>query len=484
MLSFLEKQIWESATFTSWGSLIVKFGGALIILPLVLRYFTAEEVIVWQLFVSINALVLLLDFGISPTFARMYAFALGGRSLSEMNPEEGKNNKKNESVDVVKNIKIILATQRWLLLRVSAIAMVAMFIFGTAALIKPIKYLSNANEGWIAWSIVCVSSWASIGAAAYASCLQGINEIPRLRRWEIASGTLQMISSALVVLSGGGLLEVVISQQFWIVFGALRNKGILKKLNKEYFGLERNFNKKVMNILIPQAWRSGLGVLVNQGLIQFSGLMYAQVGIPSEVASYLIAMRFITMISQFSQSPFYSKVPSMMRLYASNYISEALELSKKGMLASHFTFVAGGIIVSILAEYSLDKIGSNTKFVNPSVWMVLCFGFFFERIGAMHLQLYSITGKIVWHIANSVAGLLMIAIAIIAYSHLKLLSFPLAILISNVIWYMPYCVIKSSNEFGAKQILNELKSTGWALFLLGFGMLIYYCSADCKYGLK
>ena len=34
-----------------------------------------------------------------------------------------------------------------------------------------------------------------------------------------------------------------------------------------------------------------------------------------------------------------------------------------------------------------------------------------ERVGALHIQLYSMTNHIVWHIANGVTGILLIVLA-------------------------------------------------------------------------
>ena len=78
------QRLWQSPTLTTWGSLGVRLGGVVLVLPLVLRHFAPPDIAVWQLFASVFMLTLMLDFGMSPTLSRMLAFARGGLPLAAM----------------------------------------------------------------------------------------------------------------------------------------------------------------------------------------------------------------------------------------------------------------------------------------------------------------------------------------------------------------------------------------------------------------
>ena len=67
------KRLWDSPTFTTWGSLASRLLSTVVVLPLILVKFSAAEVVVWQLFATLSSLLLLLDFGLAPTFTRMLA---------------------------------------------------------------------------------------------------------------------------------------------------------------------------------------------------------------------------------------------------------------------------------------------------------------------------------------------------------------------------------------------------------------------------
>jgi hypothetical protein len=90
-----------------------------------------------------------------------------------------------------------------------------------------------------------------------------------------------------------------------------------------------------------------------------------------------------------------------------------------------------------------------------------------ERVGAMHIQLYSLTNHIVWHIANGVTGILLIATALVLYRWQGALGLPTAMLLINMVFYSPYAISYSSRAFGF-DIPAFLKGTALApLAVLG-----------------
>jgi hypothetical protein len=95
----------------------------------------------------------------------------------------------------------------------------------------------------------------------------------------------------------------------------------------------------------------------------------------------------------------------------------------------------------------LTLLHSKTTFVSAAVWAVMCAAFFVERYGAMHLQLYSLSNHIVWHIANGVTGCLMLAFALLLYPLLGMLAFALAMLMAYAGFYAVYSVAHSRRAY-------------------------------------
>jgi hypothetical protein len=440
-------RLWNSPTITSWGSLAVRMSSAVVILPMALVKFSPGEIAVWQLFSTLFFIILLLDFGLSPTFVRMLAFSRGGATLSEMTDMRSRK-PKAESQPNSDTAAEIFATLRWIYPRLSLFILILFSILGTYSLQHPIAQTSNPATTWLAWTCVLVASSIGFWGNAYGAALQGMNSIALLRRWEVATGLAQIISSFIVLISGGGLLALVISYQFWVIFNALRNRQLLKKMHPELFKLPATHNRAVLRVIWPATWRSGVGVLMGQGIIQASGVAYSQMGSPAEVASYLLALRFMTMISQFAQVPFYAKLPLLAELHASGQTERQRSIAQGGMQKAHWIFIAGASGIALAAQPLLSLIGSQTPFVSSSIWTLMTLAFLAERFGAMHLQLYSLSNHIVWHIANGVTGLLMIVIYFISASILHGMAFPVAMLTAYSLFYCIYSARLSYKTFG------------------------------------
>lgn len=465
-------RLWHSPTFTTWGSIGVRLMSVLLVLPLVLVRFEPAEVAVWQLFATLFTLMLLLDFGLSPTFSRLLAYARGGATLAQMADMRGL--PAGAAVADAGTAANIFGSLRWLFPRLALIALLLFGIVGTISLQRPIAMTANPAVAWLAWALVLPTSAIGLWGCVFTATLQGMNQIAILRRWEIAASLGQVATCLAVLAGGGGLLALVAAYQCWTVIGALLGRVLLKRLHPELFAIKPALNVDVMRIMWPATWRSGIGILMGQGVIQASGVAYGQMGSPSEVAAYLLALRVMTVVSQFAQAPFYSKLPRLAEMQARGERAGQMQLAQHGMRLAHWINVAGVLAVAVVAQPMLSLIGSKTPFVAADVWALMALACFAERFGAMHLQLFSLTNNIKWHIASGVTGILMIVIATAAYPYVSVYAFPLAMLLAYACFYSAYSAWHSQAAFGFPLFSFEtVTSIPPALLLLGVLVLLH-----------
>lgn len=432
---------WHSPTLTTWASMAVRFSALLLVLPLALTRFSAAEVAVWQLFATVLMLMALLDFGLAPTFARMLALARGGAPLAGGSDRDGRR-------PTVSDTGRLLATLRWLYVRV-AIAIVLLFAtFGSVTLSGPIGQLAQPSQGWWSWALVLATSGATLLGQGYASALIGMDRTALLRRWEALCGLGQIATSIAVLATGGGLIALVGSYQAWAVFNAWRNRRLLATLHPALFACPPARDRTVLAAVWPVAWRSGLGVLASHGLIHASGLVYAQLRPAAEVAAYLLALRFAMAVSQLSQAPFYTKLPQLAMLHAGGREAEKIALAQRGMRQALWVYAAGAIGVALAVAPALTVLGSKTPFVDGRFWATLALAFFIERYGAMHLQLYSLSNRIVWHIASGMTGVLSCLLVVPLHAVAGALALPLAMLVAHAVFYVPYSTWLSLRQVG------------------------------------
>ena len=108
------------------------------------------------------------------------------------------------------------------------------------------------------------------------------------------------------------------------------------------------------------------------------------------------------------------------------------------MKLSFFVYVFLFAITGILVPIFINLIGGNVKFLDMNMWVIFGFAFFFERFGAMHIQLYSITNKIIWHIANGISGSLYLLSSLLLYNFIGIISFPIGMLLGYLSFYSWY----------------------------------------------
>lgn len=438
-------RFWDSPTLMTWGSFFSRAISLVVVLPLILTRFSTEEIALWYLLMTMISLQLLVDIGFTPTFSRAIAYAMGGAGVDDLKrPKNRSNGEPNW-----KTIETICSTMRVVYSRIGLLWVLLLAIFGTLALTKPISLVGQTFSTWLAWLIILCASTVTFRGSIYSAYLQGINQIALLRRWEAISSLGAIITSFSVLISGGGLLGLVIAHQCWQIFNILRNRWLSNTVEDGRFKpfTKKEIDKKVLAAVWPSAWRSGVGHFMTYGLIQASGILYAQVGTAAGIASYLLALRLIQIVSEFSQAPFYSKLPVLTRLFAEGQKGELVARAKRGMGLSLWCYVAGFVGLGLAGQPLLKLIGSNADFPNNLLWSLMGLAFFTERYGAMHLQLYSITNHIIWHIVTIGFGIIYISVVLSLFGLMGVCAFPLGILMGHIGFYSWYSAAHSYKYF-------------------------------------
>jgi hypothetical protein len=347
-------------------------------------------------------------------------------------------------------VEAVWSTMRVIYGRLTLLAVVALGALGTWALVRPMNALADPGRGWISWGAVLAVSATVLWANAYAAYLQGVNEIALLRRWEALTSIGAILTSFVVLLAGGSLLSLVIANQVWSLIGVFRSWQLCRIVAGGRFRLfqRRGIDRGVFGVAWPSAWRSGLGISFSRGVLYASGLIYAQVAEAAALSAYLLGFRFIQMISELSQAPFYSKIPALARLRSEGRFDEQLTVARRGMRLAYWTYVAGFVTVGLLAAPILRAIGANVPFADARLWALLGLGFFIERYGAMHIQLYSTTNHIIWHVANGVTGIVYLIVSLALLQLLGVYAFPVGVIVGYVGFYSWYAARHVYRTFG------------------------------------
>ncbi|HZN85343.1 MAG TPA: hypothetical protein VFB53_01030 [Burkholderiales bacterium] len=421
--------VWHSPVFMTWGAWGARALSFVTLLPLTLALLPAEEVAVWFLFFSMQTLAALVDFGFAPTFVRAVAYANAGAGSPGMDA--------------------VIRTMRSVYARVALAGAFLAAVPGTFALWNPIAQLREPSHAWLAWAMMACATVIWLRSLKYWAFLHGSERTAVLRRAEIAVGLSSLAVSCAVLLAGGGLAGLACIHLAAAVAGYALNRALARRhAPAGAWDGPASAQPAVMHTVFPAAWRSGLGASITYGVVQGSGVFYAQLAAAAEVASYLLALRLMQEMGAVSSVPLSARLPALARLYADGRRAEVVALAGRGMLWGNWLFLGGVAALGVAGEGLLASIGGRTAFVPGEVWWLLGAAFLVERIGTLHLELYGTTNRVAVHVANGVCGLVMIAAMALAYRWLGVAGLPLGMLAAYAGFYTPFSMRQSYRAFG------------------------------------
>jgi len=426
----------------TWASQITRVGSLLFVLPLVLRKFSDAEVAAWYLFMGMITLSALADFGFRGTFIRLFAFGAGGATDIEVLSGNVRAEKSDPNWDLIERLA---STMRRIYAVTSVTILVVLATVGTAAMWRPLDAVPDRRAAWIAWGLICVTATAEFQGRVYKNFLDGLNHVAMARRVETLTKLGAILTSFAVMLLAPTLLNLVIANRAWAFLNVFRDRFLARRVNDARFAsfralpFERAFFSKVWR----PAWRSGVAGLLSTGLANVTGVVYAQFAGTSALAAYLFAVKLISEIRNLTYAPLYSKLPLLGRLRAQGDVVELVRVSRRGINTSYAVFLLGVLVVGFGAEWGLHLIESRTTFVPTPLWWLLAIGYFGNRVGAMHMQLYQTTNDVVAHIWDSAAGVVLALIMITLVGSIGVYAFPIAIIAAYLALHAPVSLVYS-----------------------------------------
>lgn len=455
--SFIQR-LWDSPTFTTWASLGTQSLGLLAVLPLVLTSFSENEIAVYYLFATLIGFQALFQLGFQPTFVRLIGYALAGCRVENMGDltapkSSGVTNTNEGSQD---SLGAICGSMRRINELLSLWTFILLGIVGTLLMVVPIGRLENTKGAWIGWALIVVVSAMRVNRNGYDAYLLGANHVALSQRWQALFNVGKIISMMLTLLVYPSLVAVILVNQVWILLSIIRSWQLSHWVSEGQFHQwsKRPLKDSVLKMAWSKSWRSGIGQVGSKVTVESLGIVYAQFATGSYVASYLLALRLISTVEQFSLAPFYSKLPLLNRLRAEGEECRLMDVARRGMFLSYLTYLLGFGVLSAFGHSLLVLIDANVNFPSPLLWYLIGFAYFTQRFGANHIQLYSTTNRIIWHWASGIQGVVTIIASLYLGPRYAGVGFAASILLGSL-FYTAYAVTFSYRIFKTSRLRFE-----------------------------
>lgn len=363
-------KIKASKTDIIWSYIgtLFSLSSGFILLPFILIFLNSNEVGLWYIFLSINGLVNLFDFGFDPTFARNIAYAWSG--ATEISKTGAKFTKESKRVNY-RLLKILITASKNLYRIISLLAFFFVATVGTVYMVHISKGLSGYNH-IIAWVIFCISLFLNLYMGYFSALLRGVGAVAIINRATIFSKLSQLIVSVLLLAMGFGLISVAV--------GFLANGFVLRYLYRygfyNYRNMEEHLNsvkeplmktdiKKAMHIVSYNAFRDGLVALSNYLTTQASSIMASLFFTLGQTGIYSISLQFANAVSSVSASMIYAYHPTLQSAYVNKDSETERNIIARGLSVLYFLSILGTIAVIVFIFPILHIIKPDTNFSIP-----------------------------------------------------------------------------------------------------------------------
>ena len=434
---------------------ILNIGVSIVVLPLILKMLSAEEVGLWYVFLSISSLALLIDFGFSATLMRHISYAVSGASeiLEEGVPhqigDEPNYALVKSIVDAAKGIYRLLAV----------IATIALSIGGTFYIV----YVLNIHEIELifAWGFYALASVLTILSSFWLPILKGSGAIKAANKVTIFSKLTYLILAAIGLTFRGGLVLLTLAYLLSIVMMWVWSQIEFRRhLGASYVQAHKDESyhiKEVFARIWPNSKRSGL-VNIGAWLTTKGSTLISSYFLGLEVTGQFgVTIQLLTVVGNVSSLLFNTYLPELASTRTRHDDKRFKQLFSRAILVQWTLTFLGNFGVVFIVPFLLTWINVSTELL-PQPWLlIMSVILFLEQNHSTFAVLITLSNKVPFVPSSLISGVSIISLSFILVSF----GFGIgAIILTQGIvqlaynnWVWPYRVFKE-HSLSIKEILR------------------------------
>ena len=388
----------------SYAGTAFMIGAGVLLLPFILHKMPQETVGIWNIFQAITFLVLLLDFGFRPTFARNISYIFSG--VKTLQKEGVAHAESDAAVDYGLLKGTLVAMQRfyrWIAIGVFALLASA----GTAYFYYILqKYSGDRQDAMIAWLLLIAINCYNLYTLYYDALLTGKGYVKRSQQINILGQTIYVGLAIGLIYAGYGLTAIVASQLISTVIRRVLTYRVFftRELKARLREVAPREPKEILQAITPNAVKIGLtqlgGFMVNKAAMLIAPLFVSL----EMVACYGITVQIMDILARCATVFYQSYLPKLAQYRAENDLGQLQRsylLCTGSLLA---IYLVGGAMWLLLGEWALNLIGSQTHFVPALMLGVMLLISLLEHNHAVSAGFIMADNKIPFFIPSLLSG--------------------------------------------------------------------------------
>ena len=379
-------------------------GAGVILLPFILHKMPQETVGIWNIFQTITALVLLLDFGFRPTFARNISYIFSGVKSLQRNGVAHTTSEAAVDYSLLKGTLLAMKRfYRWMALAVFALLATA----GTAYFYYILqKYSGDRQDALIAWILLIAINCYNLYTFYYEALLTGKGYVKRAQQINMLGQAVYLALAIGLIYAGFGLTAIVASQLISTVIRRILTYRVFftPELKANIESVEPQEPKAILSAISPNAIKIGLtqlgGFMVNKSAILIGSAFLTL----EQVACYGITIQVMDILARCATVFYQSYLPKLAQCRAENDLNGLKRyyiLCTGSLLA---VYAVGSVAWIFLGNWALDIIQSQTHFVPTAMLMVMLLISTLEHNHAVSAGFIMADNKIPFFIPSLVSG--------------------------------------------------------------------------------
>ena len=379
-------------------------GAGVILLPFILHKMPQETVGIWNIFQTITALVLLLDFGFRPTFARNISYIFSGVKSLQRNGVAHTTSEAAVDYSLLKGTLLAMKRfYRWMALAVFTLLATA----GTAYFYYILqKYSGDRQDALIAWILLIAINCYNLYTFYYEALLTGKGYVKRAQQINMLGQAVYLALAIGLIYAGFGLTAIVASQLISTVIRRILTYRVFftPELKANIESVEPQEPKEILYAISPNAIKIGLtqlgGFMVNKSAILIGSAFLTL----EQVACYGITIQVMDILARCATVFYQSYLPKLAQCRAENDLNGLKRyyiLCTGSLLA---VYAVGSVAWIFLGNWALDIIQSQTHFVPTAMLMVMLLISTLEHNHAVSAGFIMADNKIPFFIPSLISG--------------------------------------------------------------------------------
>lgn len=349
-------RLYDSAVIWALVFTAVRTGGNLLVLPLLLRKLSPDEMGLWYVFLSLSGISAMIDLGFSPTMTRVTAFLwAGAKDIPAMGVPSVPS---GESEATGPNYRLLADLVQTMRLYYRGAGLLVTAILGSAGtfwIIQKTHDLPNAHWVLVAWLLFLPGVLINTTSGMWHPLLSGINRV-RLNQQIMVCGLIANYLAVVIgLLLGGGLLAPVAG---YLAMGIIARSTARAKFREltdaEAHQSTARASMKLLRTLWPTAWRTGVVAVGLYTTINLNTLICSIMLGLKETASYGLSLQLALAAIGIATTFVSVKIPLFAQLHARGEVRQISKIAFARLRWFWLVYIGLGLVAILFGERVLN----------------------------------------------------------------------------------------------------------------------------------